>query len=338
MKKIILFVAALLAALPFTLASSIVNAEEVTEEPTNEETVIEDTESPVIIGENSYNATTKSQLSIDTLTNTLTVIDDSEVELTVSSDTYSSSWNKPGEYHVVYKATDAASNSAFFTIKIVVTDGVAPVFYDKNGEIKSSMVVIKSSNTLLTKDELMKKVICLDDIDGEIIDFEVISDSYTGFGDKSGTYSIKFSASDKAKNSAEFEITIAVVTNLEDIIIYDYTKVVTPANRKLSKTDFANILKTCGYYTESTTTYIDVDCEAYESSSELPGTYLVECSLKSTAGTEKTITLTVEVIEEQNSDIKSDETNGVLRIIKKIWDFFVNLFSKFFDWLTGLFD
>ena len=117
MKKIILFVAALLAALPFTLASSIVNAEEVTEEPTNEETVIEDTESPVIIGENSYNATTKSQLSIDTLTNTLTVIDDSEVELTVSSDTYSSSWNKPGEYHVVYKATDAASNSAFFTIR-----------------------------------------------------------------------------------------------------------------------------------------------------------------------------------------------------------------------------
>lgn len=83
MKKIILFVAALLAALPFTLASSIVNAEEVTEEPINEETVI----------------------------------DDSEVELTVSSDTYSSSWNKPGEYHVVYKATDAASNSAFFTIR-----------------------------------------------------------------------------------------------------------------------------------------------------------------------------------------------------------------------------
>lgn len=116
MKKIILFVAALLAALPFTLASSIVNAEEVTEEPINEETVIEDTESPVI-GGNSYNATTKSQLSIDTLTNTLTVIDDSEVELTVSSDTHSSSWNKPGEYHVVYKATDAASNSAFFTIR-----------------------------------------------------------------------------------------------------------------------------------------------------------------------------------------------------------------------------
>lgn len=328
MKKILKIVCVAFVGLMSLLLAGPVNAEEIE---------VEDTQAPIISGVNSYSLTNQSKVAVDSFVNALTIIEDSEYTVTVVSDDYSSNYKIPGEYHVVVEVKDAYDNTASYIITILVKDGVGPVFYDVDGKACSSLTVHKSSNALLTVDSILKKLTCIDDVDGQITTFEVVEDNYTGFGDKTGDYQIKINAIDSAGNATE-HIIYVVVISLKDVVVYEHKKIVVDTSVKLEKDDFADILKVCGYYPNSTTTYINVASEAYEESYDVVGNYPIECKLSSTNGTEKTVYLTVEVIEHNDSDVTNDETPGIIRFAQSIVDFFVNAGKKIWEFLCNLFD
>lgn len=293
-----------------------------------------DTEAPVIYGVSEYTISNKSKLSIDTLKEALTVIDnvDSDLKPFLFDDYYTPNWEKPGTYYITFEARDNAGNYGSFIVKVNVIDTTAPVFTTIDGLPISSYMVHKSPDSVFILSEVMEAVTVTDDIDGVISNVRTIEDTYTGNGDKDGTYKIVLAATDKSGNQSSFTININVTSSMPNkTIILDRKNIIVESNYKLTNEDFSNILKVCGYYNKNTTTYINVDAASYQELSGTVGDYLVGYELTTTSGTKQTGSLNVEVVESRSGDntIVSESDNFIIKIFKWIWNLLLKI-GKFF--------
>ena len=290
------------------------------------EEVIIDTAAPIINGNTTFTTKNTTKASIESFLATLTIIDKSDVTHLIIKDDYTPNYEKPGEYVVEVLFVDTNNNSTTIELTIIVKDVMAPVFYNYSGKPTNTLKVIKAANTLLTIDDITKNITCIDDVDGNVTEFKIISDSYTGNGDKVGSYEVKICASDKYENKSILTITI-YVSELENIVVYDAKKIVVPSNVKLSKDDISNVLYACGYYSNETTTYINVNYEEYLSTYDTPNTYSAECNLNSTSGENKTVYLTIEVISASESDVVSNSSSLIKRMFTSFWNFLKKIFE-----------
>ena len=297
-----------------------------------------DTEAPVIYGVSEYTISNKSKISIDTLKDSLTIIDnvDSDIEPLLFDDYYSENWKTPGTYYITFKAKDTAGNYGSFIVKINVIDTTAPVFTTKDGLPISSYTVHKSPDSVFILTEVMESVVVTDDIDGVISSFQTIEDTYTGKGDKNGTYKIIVAARDNSGNQSTFIININVTSSIPNkTIVLDRKNVIVENNVKLTNEDFSNVLKVCGYYNSNTTTYINVDDALYQELSGTVGDYLVGYELTTTSGTKTTGSLNVKVVESRTGDntIVNESDNFVIKLFKWIWKILqkiIEFFSRIF--------
>ena len=341
MKKIILCFGLCLGVFAAMLAANLPQTSAAEEEPTEnitEGNIEEDFEAPVIYGVSKYTVSNKSKLSIDSLKDALTVIDnvDQDLQPLLFEDYYSSNWQKPGTYYITFKAKDTAGNYGSFIVTINVIDTSAPVFKTKDGQPISSYHVYKSPDSVFVLTEIMESVSVTDDIDGVISEVKKVEDTYTGYGDKEGTYKIVLAATDTAGNKTKFTINIEVTRSIPNkTIVLNKQQVFVENNTKLTNEDFSNILRVCGYYSNSTTTYINFDSTTYQDLSETTGDYLVGYELTTTSGTTKTGSLSVKVVEARGGEntIVSESDGFIARIIKWIW----NLLKKIADFFLGIF-
>ncbi|PGM58201.1 immunoglobulin-like domain-containing protein [Bacillus sp. AFS053548] len=113
---------------------------------------------------------------------------------------------KPGEYQLVYSATDSAGNTATSIRKITVNDSTKPVIYgtvDKKLNINSQF-------------DSMAGVSAVDNVDGELTK----SIKVTGIVDtkKKGSYTLTYTVSDKFRNVTTVKRTITVIDNIKPVI------------------------------------------------------------------------------------------------------------------------
>ncbi|MEH7610273.1 immunoglobulin-like domain-containing protein [Gottfriedia acidiceleris] len=113
---------------------------------------------------------------------------------------------KPGEYQLVYSATDSAGNTATSIRKITVIDSTKPVIYgmaDKKLNINSQF-------------DSMAGVSAVDNVDGDLTK----SIKIAGIVDtkKKGTYTLTYTVSDKAGNIITVKRTITVIDNIQPVI------------------------------------------------------------------------------------------------------------------------
>ncbi|MEH7512383.1 immunoglobulin-like domain-containing protein [Gottfriedia acidiceleris] len=113
---------------------------------------------------------------------------------------------KPGEYQLVYSATDSAGNTATSIRKITVIDSTKPVIYgtaDKKLNINSQF-------------DSMAGVSAVDNVDGDLTK----SIKIAGIVDtkKKGTYTLTYTVSDKAGNIITVKRTITVIDNIPPVI------------------------------------------------------------------------------------------------------------------------
>lgn len=301
-----------------------------------ENEVIIDGNVPIVNGSTSFMTKNTIKSSLDAFIATLTIIDDSEVSYSIITDNYTDNYSKPGEYIVEVKFEDSFGNFTMVELTIMVKDCVAPTFYNFSGKSTNSISVIKSQNSLLTVDEILKNITCIDDVDGQITKFEIISDGYTGNGDKAGSYLVKIKAVDNYENESYLNITVKVC-DLKNVVVYDSKKIFVSAAIKLTKDDISKILYECGYYSNETTTYITVKFDEYLESYDTPNTYSAECNLNSTNGENKTVYLTLEVLEADKSDVVSNSSSLIIRILSSFWEFIKKIFGFLGDLLEKIF-
>jgi len=113
---------------------------------------------------------------------------------------------KPGEYQLVYFATDSAGNTATSIRKITVIDSTKPVIYgtvDKKLNINSQF-------------DSMAGVSAVDNVDGELTK----SIKVTGIVDtkKKGSYTLTYMVSDKFGNVTTVKRTITVIDNIRPVV------------------------------------------------------------------------------------------------------------------------
>lgn len=337
MKKTIIltFTFMIMFVVMLTLTTTAFAAEEPTPEISEGE---HDIEAPVIYGVSEYTISNKSKLSIDTLKESLTIIDnvDSNLEPLLFEDYYSNNWQTPGTYYITFKAKDTAGNFSSFIVTVNVIDTSAPVFTTKDGLPISSYHVFKSPDSVFILSEVMESVDVTDDIDNVLSSVKKIEDSYTGNGDKEGSYKIVIAAKDTAGNQTKFTIYVNVTRSIPNkTIVLDRKNIVVENSVKLTNEDFSNILKTCGYYNNNTTTYIDIDATSYQELSKNIGDYLVGYELTTTSGTTQSGSLNVKVVEARNGENTIiNESDG---LITKIIKWFLNLFKKIADFFVNIF-
>lgn len=139
---------------------------------------------PVIRGENTYNVSNSSQISLDYILSQLEITDNIKQTLTpsIENNTYSPNKTTVGTYYINISVTDEDNNKSDpFTINIHVFDNIAPVFY-----VSSNFIAVET-NTKLTVEQLKKIIAQANNIDYEetslaTIDYDDYSSNYQNEG------------------------------------------------------------------------------------------------------------------------------------------------------------
>ena len=301
---------------------------------------IGDSTAPKIYGSKEYTSSNTTKISVDALKNTLTVTDNvdlsKDIIVTLKYDYYSKNYDKVGEYFVCFTATDTSGNSADFIIKINVIDNEKPKFYNLYGERIAKFEVIKSCDSVLTLSDILSKVQCVDNSDGEL-EIKVYKDEYTNNGDIAGTYLIVFYSKDSSGNYGVFNVNVTVTEEMPSkTIVLDKRYIIVENNTKLSRQDFFKIMNLCGLYSKTTTSYTTITSDVYNASPKLEGDYIIEYQIVTTSGNEMDGIFNVQVVSARSKGAlinEAEEDGFIMTILKWI----INLFVTFFEWIGKIF-
>jgi len=180
--------------------------------------IAKETESEVeISGEATYYVSYDQVMNPESLIGShITAYDEIEGDLTdqivVTSDAYSSNATELGSYEVIYEVEDSALNKALFELTMKVVDQIPPVIegpehltytHDQN---KSLDAIIQSNFTMV------------DDYDGEITDFNILSDPYSANNQMVGSYEVSFEIEDSSNNQTTHTFTIEIIDDQAPLI------------------------------------------------------------------------------------------------------------------------
>lgn len=305
-----------------------------------------DLEAPIIYGSNEYTIPNSTKLSINSIKSSLIVTDNvdaaEDIKLSLVSDYYSNNYKNPGKYYITFRAEDTSGNFSTFTVCIKVEDREAPKFKDENGLVIKSFNVHKSVDSVLLISEVIETLTATDNYDGNV-DITVAKDSYSGNGDKPGTYVVKLQAKDAANNKSYFDVVINVTEEMpsKTIVINDRL-IVVEKSVKLSKNDLVSIFKICENYVSTTTSYTVINDDIYRLSYNITGEYLVEYNITTVSGTEHEDVVTIRVVDSRSSGAivttpEAEEDGFIMKILKWIWNLILTVFTWIGNVFKGLF-
>lgn len=242
----------------------------------------------------------KETYNIENFRKTLKVTDNydslTNADIKLKTDGYTSNKGKLGTWNVVFEAKDKSDNATTFTKPIKVYDNIAPVF-------SGTKEVIKSYTKLMTLDEILKEVSVNDEIDGNITKITVDSDTFTGNGNKVGTYEIRLSAKDNAGNIGYWTITVKVIDDqgANWWITNGVTVNLTPG-ATLTRTQIVELLAKTGQVTANKDAIVTYDVDTYSDNIGTPGLYTLGFAVKNLNGVSNSYTYGINVMDESNTD------------------------------------
>lgn len=242
----------------------------------------------------------KETYNIENFRKTLKVTDNydslTNADIELKTDGYTSNKGKLGTWNVVFEAKDKSDNSTTFTKPIKVYDNIAPVF-------SGTKEITKSYAKLMTLDDILKEVSVNDEIDGNITKITVDSDTFTGNGNKVGSYEIKLSAKDNAGNIGYWTITVKVIDDqgANWWITNGVTVNLTPG-ATLTRTQIVELLAKTGQVAANKEAVVTYDVDTYTENIGTPGLYTLGFTVKNLNGVSNSYTYGINVMDESNTD------------------------------------
>lgn len=242
----------------------------------------------------------KETFSIENFRKTLTVTDNHDnitnSSIKIKTDNYTKNKNKLGTYSVVFEVSDSSGNVGIFEKKIKVIDNVAPLF-------SGPTTIASNNNTILTESEIRAKLTANDEIDGNLTNLiKLVEDNYTGNGNKVGKYTIKYSVTDKAGNTAYHVVTIDRIDKIPPIIwIKDGVSIITDPTMPLTFEQIVGILQATGQVNNHQSTRYMILYDEYTGNETNPGTYVYSIQSKSVDGSEAIHNMSITVADNDDS-------------------------------------
>jgi len=175
----------------------------------------------------------------------------------------------------------------FFSIMLLITPETKA---SDPPTIEGPEVIYKQANRVLTISTILP---LYTSTAGEVV---VISDAYTGSGNIPGIYTIKLGVQGE---EIEKDIQISVRNLIGNVIAVskknDNIKIHLHKSQELTPQAIINVLVNIQFITVNSTTEIAILTNTYSDNSNSPGTYVFEFHLATTAGTEETYEITLQV-------------------------------------------
>lgn len=260
-----------------------------------------DITAPVITGNTSQvNIGYKETWNINNFKNSLNVTDnhDDSVSLkaaiTIKSDGYTANKTTLGTYDVVFSVEDQSGNIGTFTKTIKVIDNVAPTFSGPTS-------LTSNISVTFTESDVRNQLTAYDEKEGNVTHrIEVDEDNYTGKGNKTGIYTIKYRVTDNAGNEAFHTVTINRRDDIPPVFyIKDGVSIVTDTSTPLTIDDIINILTKTGQVVipVGVNAMFSVQYDDYTGNEDQVGVYTVVIDSELTNGDESTHTMSINVLE-----------------------------------------
>src|SRR5690554_6164338 len=239
--------------------------------------------------------------NIESFRKTLSVTDNyqtmTNADIVIDTDGYTSNKTKLGTYTITFKATDESGNTGRFSKNVRVIDNVAPTF--------SGPSTIATSNfTILTESEVRAQLTAHDFIDGNITNrIELVEDNFTGKGNKVGSYTLVYSVTDNAGNTATHTVTVQRTDKIPPTIwVEDGASIRTTPDTPISRDIIIDILEATGQIQINATTTFSFPLDEYSGNEETPGVYAMTLMARSTTGNESVHSFAIEVLDVGNNE------------------------------------
>lgn len=216
-----------------------------------------------------------------------------QLTITVHSNAYTSNKTIPGTYNIVYRITDPSGNYTDATVAVTVIDDVAPV-------ISGPLTITKPASSILLLSEIKAQLTANDVVSGNLTSSIVVTqDNYTGKGHQPGNYTITFSVTDGAGNTATHTITIQVKDNMPPIFyVKDGYFINVSQGITLTRQQIIDILILTGQLNQSGQggMHVQTTLDEYSGNEQTPGIYAMSFFVTSPSGSESTHHVAINVM------------------------------------------
>lgn len=216
-----------------------------------------------------------------------------QLTITVHSNAYTSNKTIPGTYNIVYRITDPSGNYTDATVAVTVIDDVAPV-------ISGPLTITKPASSILLLSEIKAQLTANDAVSGNLTSSIVVTqDNYTGKGHQPGNYTITFSVTDGAGNTATHTITIQVKDNMPPIFyVKDGYFINVSQGITLTRQQIIDILILTGQLNQSGQggMHVQTTLDEYSGNEQTPGIYAMSFFVTSPSGSESTHHVAINVM------------------------------------------
>lgn len=265
---------------------------------------------PVISGNSSIvSIGYKETYDAENFRKTLTATDNhsnlTNANIKIKSNGYIGNKTKLGTYSIVYSVQDNSANEGTFTKQVKVIDNVAPVF---SGDV----TIATSNNSVLTESQVREQITAYDDIDGNLTNnIVLVEDNYTGNGNRVGSYTIRYSVTDNAGNTANHTVTVIRSDSIPPTIwVQNGKSIRTTSDLPITKDIIIDILEATGQINITSSTTFSFPLDEYTGNEKVPGIYAMMVKSASTDGNESIHNLSIHVVEaeDKEDDVTRDKS------------------------------
>ena len=228
-----------------------------------------------------------------------------QLTVTVQSNEYTPNKTNIGQYEIVYLIKDPSGNEALAYTYVNVIDDVDPI-------VSYNPIIVKPATSNLILTDIIEDITATDAISGNVTSsLEIITDGYTGNGNKVGEYDIIFQVSDGAGNVTEFTVTVQVMDNVPPVFMVipghfiRVEQIVTLTNEEI-----IDILQATGQLNITSPMSWSFISNEYLGNEQFPGLYAVSMRFVSTSGATEVESFVIEVMPSPDWDGVIDEAQA----------------------------
>ena len=178
-----------------------------------------------------------------------------------------------------------------------MVDNVKPVF-------SGPVTISTSNNTIMTESDIRAQITASDEIDGNVTSkITLVEDNYSGKGNKVGSYTITYSVTDNAGNTATHIVTIQRIDSIPPTIwVVDGVSLRVTPTTPLTRNQIIDILEATGQVQVNATTTFSFPLDEYTGNEETPGIYSMAVLSRSTNGNENLHSFSIQVLDVETDD------------------------------------
>lgn len=221
----------------------------------------------------------------------------SQLTVTVVSNGYTPNKTTIGQYVITYSLKDPSGNERLIDVYVSVIDNVAPI-------VTYNPVIMKPATSNLILADIIADISATDVISGNVTSsLRVVTDGYTGNGNKVGEYDIVFEVKDGANNITSFTVRVKVLDNVPPVFMVipghfiRVEQIVTLTNE-----DIIDILTRTGQLQIAMPMSWSFITNEYLGNEEFPGLYAMSMRFVSTSGATEVESFVIEVLESTEWD------------------------------------